>query len=291
MNYQNFICNVTILNQILLILPIKYRIMKRNLLFVGLTLAFLTFSLTKVYNNSTGAPMGHTGAPGEQTCAISGCHGNNLNVAGSGSLTIEVLDGTTPITKFQADKDYTVRLTTNATNPTTNYGFQATVLDANNLPVGTLTAGTNQRKLTNQSNNKEYITHTRPFSTNVKEFTWRSPSNISGTATFYAAVNAANRGTYFVYSATNSLTADQSSSIASLSTNTFKVYPTQTTNSINIENNNSTPTQVAVITMRGEVVMQLNINQGINSLDVSSLSAGTYIVKTSNNDIAKFIKL
>jgi len=45
--------------------------------------------------SSAGAPASHTGAPGEQTCATSGCHDDNTVNSGSAVLTIDVAGGLT----------------------------------------------------------------------------------------------------------------------------------------------------------------------------------------------------
>lgn len=94
---------------------------------------FLSVGLGVAFNN--GADPGHSGVPGEQTCAQSGCHTGTVNPAG-GNVVVEFPSGLnyTPGTRQ--------RLTVRINDPAArNFGFQLTVRLASNsrTNAGTLT--------------------------------------------------------------------------------------------------------------------------------------------------------
>ena len=56
--------------------------------FICLAAAAFIFGLNnQAITSSSQPPVGHTGAPGQTTCATSGCHTGNLNT-GSGSVAL-----------------------------------------------------------------------------------------------------------------------------------------------------------------------------------------------------------
>ncbi len=138
---------------------------------------------------STGPPNERTGAPGEGTCAD--CHGN-LNV-GDGRIVV------------QADSPYvpgeTVDVTVWVRDPgQIRWGFELTVLDGNNLPVGDLIVTEPTRtQVSVAGNGRQYIKHTAlgtdngtPDESPGWSFQWASPAVDPGSVTFYIAGNAAN---------------------------------------------------------------------------------------------------
>ena len=138
---------------------------------------------------SAGPPNERTGAPGEGTCAD--CHGN-LNV-GDGRIVV------------QADSPYvpgdTVDMTVWVRDPgQMRWGFELTVLDANDLPVGDLIVTEPTRtQVSVAGNGRQYIKHTAlgtddgtPDESPGWSFQWASPAVDPGSVTFYIAGNAAN---------------------------------------------------------------------------------------------------
>lgn len=143
-------------------------------------------------NFSTGPPNERTGAPGEQTC-VDFCHSTNaLNTPG-GTLTLtapsEYLPGETINITIDRERAGQKR-----------WGFEMTVLDAANNPVGVLVVVDPVRtQKSTAPSGREYLKHT---STGTDAGTndvapgwavsWTAPAIGAGDVTFYVASNAAN---------------------------------------------------------------------------------------------------
>jgi len=147
---------------------------------------------------SEGPPARHTGAPGEDTCAV--CHGGTAVNGGGGRLEIlfpDATSGYTPGAKTRVQ----VRITDSAARV---YGFQLSARLANGSRAGTfsnLDASTlilcedgSARPASGScaASFREYIEHSRPSSSNTFTVEWTGPAAGAGTVTFYAAGNAAN---------------------------------------------------------------------------------------------------
>jgi hypothetical protein len=139
---------------------------------------------------STGPPDGATGAPGEFTCAD--CHGN-LNV-GDGTMTVTAptsyAPGDTIDVSLKVEQEGQVR-----------WGFELTVLDAADLPVGDIivTEPTRTQLSIGGVTFRQYLKHTAlgtdlgtPDESPGWSFKWASPAVDPGPVTFYIAGNAAN---------------------------------------------------------------------------------------------------
>jgi uncharacterized protein (TIGR03437 family) len=154
-----------------------------------------------LYSYASGPDPRMTGAPGDQTCARSGCHTGTALNSGGGSATLTSSSGSTytPGQKLS----FTLTITDSRARV---YGFQATARpDSNstNGQAGDFTAATQQIVICDNGRVKgssgctssspvQFIEHSRPFSTNTISFTWTAPSSDVGPVTIYAAANAAN---------------------------------------------------------------------------------------------------
>lgn len=155
-----------------------------------------------IYAYRLGPDPGHTGAPGDQTCAISGCHvGTALN-GGGGNVTLTSAAGTT----YTPGQQQTLTITITDSKAKI-YGFQMTArLDSNPTggQAGDFIAGAQQMvlcargdlkpngKLCPANESIEFIEHNQPFTSNTINVTWTPPSSDAGSVTLYVAVNAAN---------------------------------------------------------------------------------------------------
>jgi len=95
---------------------------------------FVVFGLngSRVTANSGGPPASRTGAPGELTCAISGCHESfPLNSPG-GVLSISGLPAT-----YTPNQEITLTVTLNKAGSVV-YGFEATAIDDQGKKAGDL---------------------------------------------------------------------------------------------------------------------------------------------------------
>lgn len=170
--------------------------------------AFLTFFLVALAaelltaNNTVGTVKafaegpnaGVTGAPGELTCAVSGCHGGVPNT-GPGQLEIIAP------TFYAPGQTYEMTVRHLTSDPSRRrWGFQLTALDGTSNRAGNLqsTSGLTQVLEGGPGGNREYIEHgflgtfqgqSLPASWT---FNWVAPSGDVGPVTFYAAGNQAN---------------------------------------------------------------------------------------------------
>lgn len=64
---------------------------------------------------------------------------------------------------------------------------------------------------------------------------------------------------------------------------TFKVYPTQCTNYLVVDNPNRMNSTYRMISMSGQVLKYGSVDAGVNKLDVSTLPAGIYVVRFDYN--------
>ena len=141
-----------------------------------------------------GPNAGVTGAPGELTCAVSGCHGGQPNT-GIGQLLIMAPS------MYEPGKTYEITVK-HMTNDQTRrrWGFQLTALDQTNNKAGELQ---NSGSLTQvipggPGGNRQYIEHSflGTFQGQSLQaswtFNWTAPATDIGPVIFYTAGNQAN---------------------------------------------------------------------------------------------------
>jgi hypothetical protein len=155
---------------------------------------------------SSGAPVGSTGAPGEETCAQAGCHvgdqgNNNLNT-GAGILSIQAGQS---IQQYVPGAIYDFSIELDEPN-VERFGFSFTALDQHNNKAGTLIITDAPRTQifqgARQFTGREYMTY-RMLGTDAIApgrgrwtFRWQAPDQHVGPITFYVAgVSANNDGT------------------------------------------------------------------------------------------------
>lgn len=142
-----------------------------------------------------------TGAPGDQTCARSGCHVGTAVNGGGGSVKLSSSSGTT----YNPGQAQTITIAITDSKAKV-YGFQMTArLDSNATKgqAGNFTAGTQQIVICDNGTLKgangcpssapvQFIEHSRPFTSNTITVNWTAPSSNVGTVTLYVAANAAD---------------------------------------------------------------------------------------------------
>src|SRR5688572_18573262 len=97
------------------------------------TLAILAVLITlvsaTVRKSSSGAPASHTGAPGEQTCATSGCHDDTTPNIGTAQVSLQLGNNEQTFTPGN-----TYPITVKITDPkVTRFGFQIVALESKSL--------------------------------------------------------------------------------------------------------------------------------------------------------------
>lgn len=89
---------------------------------------------------------------------------------------------------------------------------------------------------------------------------------------------------------TRSVTCGASLSATSFDADSFKVYPNPVKNILNLSYTTEI-SSVAVYNLLGQEVLSKNLNAAQSQLDMSNLSAGTYIVKVNVDGLVKAIKV
>ena len=173
--------------------------MKNKLVVVAVIFLGMIVIAAAPERSSSGAPGAHTGAPGEQTCATSGCHDDNKLNSGLATLSIEIGN---EIVKYIPGKTYQVKV--KIAEPNVNrFGFQLLALNSNTLSsVGSFQIAdpirTQLVKNTAAFADREYVTYsfkgTDVTSVGMSEWivNWTAPSTDVGAVSFYAAGVAAN---------------------------------------------------------------------------------------------------
>ena len=155
---------------------------KQKLVIIGTVLMLPVFMSNIIYKKTSGAHPSSTGAPGEQTCAKSGCHSSAAVNAGTGVNTLIYPD---------IDSVYVCGATYNITvqvqkTGIEKFGFQLVALrDNDNTSIGELIitddARTHLQTGTINSQERSYITHSTdgtPATSSGKDvwsFQWTAP--------------------------------------------------------------------------------------------------------------------
>ena len=151
-----------------------------------------------VWAHSTGPTEPATGAPPfEPTCAKSLCHDSFTADTGPGSFTISHVTSTPGEYTPGDTVDFQIHLGQTGQR---RWGFQVTVINTAGDPVGTLIVSEPTRThVETGGGGRQYLTHTAlgTDSNTVNAspgwtFKWKAPGPGAGTATFYAAGNAAD---------------------------------------------------------------------------------------------------
>jgi uncharacterized protein (TIGR03437 family) len=154
-----------------------------------------------LFSYATGPDPRNTGAPGDQTCARSGCHTGTALNGGGGNIVLTSSTGNS----YTPGQQQTLTLTITDSKARA-YGFQASArVDSNatNGQAGTFTASPTQYVLCDNgrvmgssgcpaNSAVQFIEHSRPYTTNTITFQWTAPASDVGPVTIYAAANAAN---------------------------------------------------------------------------------------------------
>lgn len=142
--------------------------------------------------NSSGAgnvqAEDRTGSPlGLSSC--NACHGGgNFGP----SVTAQLLDGGNPVSQYEANKEYTLRVRINTTATPSRYGFMAVALTGNNnAGAGTFGAPPPGFRRTTISG-RVYVEHSSPRTSNTMDFPWTSPATLGEPVRFFAAGIASN---------------------------------------------------------------------------------------------------
>ncbi len=282
----------------------------KNILYI-----FSAFATILLFINNATGPInvqqtGYTGAPGDQPNTCATCH--NTGTYGS-SATLQIFDslGTTLVTKYALDRQYTIRMTINVTSGTpTAYGFQMIdIRKSDNTNVkGFLPKAQQAANIgidTIKTSNRVYAEHNAKLTSNVINVKWKAPSTDLGNIVFYGAGNAVNSNFNFQGdNGTPSVSVQLASPTSRVNDLTENVSiqlspnPTPSMVSVQIESKKTKAVKIQVVDLSGRTVISenWNINVGNNqkSIDLNSSAKGIYMIQIiENQDVIskKIIKL
>ncbi|MCC6187149.1 MAG: T9SS type A sorting domain-containing protein [Chitinophagaceae bacterium] len=282
--------------------------MTKKILLLSATLGIAFLSLNSNSGGPAKAGNGNlTGSPG----SASSCSGGSCHAAGSGSTTTQ-LGGPIFLTlkstsapeasgMYVPGTVYNVRLATQNTNVRPKFGFQVTAVkksDGTQAGSMAITSATNTQLITVGGRgiveHKSAITASTPGLYNIS-FEWTAPAAGTGDVDFYAIVNAVD-GTGTAAndqpSATMKVTLkDKTTSINEVNNNiASSVFPNPCTNVLNIVAAGNAKYMTTVYDLAGRQVIAPSHQ---SSIDVSSLTAGVYLLRLNTADgqqTATFVK-
>lgn len=253
----------------------------------------LGFSLAEIsWSTSSGPPPGFSGSPlDNKSCGLGGgCH-LTPSIEQGGMITSNI-----PASGYIPDSVYSITVQV-AEAGRQKFGFQASVLNTLEDHAGGLVAGSESQLV----GNGDFITHdaTGNSGQGMKSwsFNWQAPSSQSDAVTFYAAFNAANGNNAtngdIIYTSFQEFRQD-SATLDSLTISTrsfvdqpsFRFFPNPTRGQIQLEfpeNNFGKQNRLIIRNMLGSIVWDQSISASNESVDLSTLASGTYLLEVHSN--------
>ena len=253
--------------------------MRSKLLTVAALLFGLWLSLSSNRLNPTNPPTNKTGAPGETTCADSGCH------SPAGTLTGSVSIGGVPDTVI-ANQTYLVTIKNEST--AVRAGFEMTCWDDANAMCGTFTVVANSGVNIGSSGTKRYPRQSAPKNlvggSTSWTVNWKAPATASGNkATFYFASLCANgngqrTGDNVVTGKKTVVLAATTPAFEVASEAAVRLYPTLAKDFVQVDLHETAKGQLSIATLQGGVVLQSALLAS-NRIDIIHLAPGIYLAR------------
>jgi len=281
--------------------------MNKKIVYLGMLLLPVLIMAKMPKELSFGAPVSSSGAPGEVTCARSGCHDDGSVNNGNAILHAEIGDN---IKTYVPGKTYPVkvRITEAGVN---RFGFQVVALknsDQSNAGDMNVSDAFRTQLITNEIELKDrkYITYTyegtEPFSPGVGEWTmnWTAPEKNVGPVTLYIASVSANddhtdKGDH-VYTTALTLSPDEASAVnehaVDMRSNMF-FSNTSKELTIALQLQNEKQVKCLLYTIEGRFVKTLFDERVSNTEKKIGLDVphGVYLVKLSTGQDVKTTKI
>lgn len=225
-------------------------------------------------SNSSGPGGDRAGAPGSSgNC--SACHGGGSN--NGGDLVISAVDiaSAKTVTAFEAGKKYTIGIKMGGTS--LRKGFQATVLDASNKFVGSV-SNVSSGATSYAAGTRTMVGHSTP-GLGIWYFDWTAPSTAPTNVTIYASgivsnSNFNNSGDQ-VIAATLVLSAPVAS-LNSVNISSIKIHPNPASNQLHFGEELQS---VQLLSTNGKLVLR---SENTVDLDIRALPNGLYFVQGIN---------
>lgn len=272
-----------------------------SFVFVG---AAILIGSQNLYTNITQPPTGHTGAPGEATCATAGCHSGSL-IQNSSTISLSGINGApAPSTLYN--------LILSAGSNSNRYGFSITAVDEAGNAVGDFSlSNPNLTSLQTGANGRQYVGHLNATSNPGFTFRWTSPATLVDPIYFYVASNPSNDDGSTtgdnIYLRTFRLTSSGLApfdivgiqNIDALTDKSIMVFPNPISDRLNLSFNiaNSSDVKADIYNLNGQLVKPLieeNLSFGSHdrSFNVAGeLSTGIYLVKMTIDGADYFKKI
>lgn len=243
----------------------------------------------------SGSPFADSQGP---TCAA--CHNTG---SFNPSLSIELMKDGQAVDFYAPEEIYTLRYTVTAGNGTpSKYGIQSVVLkNDGNANIGTFgTAPTDTRVA--DVDTRKYFEHSAASSSNIFEIEWTAPASGSGEITVYAAgatvngggTNADDNGVGNTLNLTEMVSAVNTPEQLPIRL-AVTPNPMRNTMNLNIQSEVAGQFSMQLSDLSGKHIFSQNIHvqtgENVISNDVSALSAGIYILKITNGEKARVIRV
>jgi len=230
-----------------------------------------------------------TGAGTQRTCGANGCHDDGQFDPSVSVELISQTNGESELT-YRPGKDYTARLTIDATGTPGGYGFQMVALNDAGVSVGSWTPSDDTQTVT--LGGRSYIEHSKRLTESVIEFNWLSPDMDEGNVTFYFSANAVNgTGSPAGDGSANSTMVfefDPSTSTSDQLLEKTQFFPNPAFDVINVTNHTSD--NYSIYNVQGLMIKHGGLEN--NQINISDLNPGMYVVKLDNEkQISRFIKI
>ncbi|UTW63836.1 T9SS type A sorting domain-containing protein [bacterium SCSIO 12741] len=245
--------------------------------------SIVAVSLFMSYSNSP-APKGYTGSPADgRTCGTNGgCHGGGATQMPGMIITDIPAEGYTP------GQTYNVSVMVRDSGRMV-FGFSLTAQNNAGDGLGTLIPGAG----TELSNDNIYISHktgtTRSGNSKTWPFQWKAPAAGTGTVSFYATGNAGNDNRMAsgdnVYM--DALTVEEKSGggttgiqVNANHEDAFSIFPNPAQDFMRVHSKNAG--LLTVYNLNGELMLEQQLNHDLETVDVSTLERGLYVVNFDN---------
>lgn len=239
-------------------------------------------------NNSGPASAGNgdrTGAPNANgTC--SNCHsGGSFGTSFAAVVTNQQND---TVTTYLPDSIYTIEFMVGNSSGSPKYGMQGTVLNSNNIKVGTLSSPSTNAKIST-ANNRSILEHKTQSNSGTFTVKWQAPASGAGTVSIYGTGMAVNGtgstgGDSPKVLSTIVLTEGMVSGVNSIKKSTieYTIFPNPTSDYINIRHTaRSGAATLQVHNFVGQLVKEKQVELVDNeqlSINVKDIPTGVYTV-------------
>lgn len=170
-----------------------------------------------------------------------------------------------------------------ATNKLGCYSIDSSAVKVNPIPVPVITGDTNYHrsnfvKLSTSQPHRTYVWSNNVF---IRDNNfWASDLGPPGKYTIMLHVTDSNDCSG---SDTITIHTDQFTGITGLAESTFAIYPNPSSGELNIEVDYSAP--ASIYTVDGRQVVQVQLSEGVNTIDISKLARGLYTVRFGNKSV------